>query len=80
MFAESDNGVLPLVKGEEVAAGHNILPSAGSTTETTRVVEVHTERCGLVRIEYQLKSSAPPLERGAGGQGINVAAVCGHGH
>lgn len=55
MWTEPDNGCLALVKGEEVAAGHNTLPSAASATETVRVVEVNTERCGLVRIEYHLK-------------------------
>lgn len=55
MWTEPDNGCLALVKGEEVAAGHNTLPKAESTTETVLVVEVATERCGLVRIEYRLQ-------------------------
>lgn len=55
MWSEPDNGVLALVRGEEVAAGSNSLPNAGGAVDTVMVVEVDTQRCGPVRIEYHLK-------------------------
>ncbi len=55
MWTEPDNGVLSLVRGEEVAAGNVSLPSPGGAVDPVMVVEVDTQRCGLVRIEYHLK-------------------------
>lgn len=51
----ADNGCLALVRGEEVAAGNNSLPSPGGAVDPVMVVELDTQRCGLVRIEYHLK-------------------------
>lgn len=55
MWTEPDNGCLALVRGEEVAAGNNSLPKPETSAETVMVVEVDTQRLGLVRIDYHVK-------------------------
>ncbi|KRC34398.1 hypothetical protein ASE28_08585 [Acidovorax sp. Root219] len=55
MWTEPDKGCLALVLGDEVAAGNISLPSPGGAVDPVMVVEVDSQRCGPVRIEYHLK-------------------------
>lgn len=55
MWTEPDTGVLSLVRGEEVAARNVSLPSPEGSVDPVMVVEVDTQRCGPVKLEYHLK-------------------------
>ena len=53
---QHDNGILALIRGQEIAAGNNSLPRPGQGQPERMSVEVDTLYWGRVLIVYHLKS------------------------